>query len=199
METLNANLYNLHWDNKISSDIINNLENYEIKFEINNEESKIVEIWIKEENLEHWKHMLEKDYKEILEEANKFGCCLIKVDWKLIWFVKIMPAQINWKTLFEWGSLFVDKEYRKKWLWKILVKEIIQKYSNLPLYSVTNIPAVMNISWDLWQYKYLKSDLSNDILEIIESEWKLLENDVIHWNEIFNILIKQYDKISYNI
>lgn len=192
-------LYNLHKTNEIGSDIISNIQDYEIKFKINNEEAKTVEGRIREENIENGKHMLEKNHEEILEEANKFGCCLIKSNWSLIWFIKIMPLNIDWKIVFERWSLFVEKKYRKQWFWEVLVREILNKYKDMPLYSITNIQAVMKINDGFWQYKYLKSDLSNDILQVIESEWKLLDNDVIYWNEIFNILIKENAKVAVNI
>lgn len=172
--------------------ILDALSDYEINFHIDMEEAKIVENRIKEENMENWKHMLEKTYNEIFEEANKFGCCSIKFEWELIWFIKVMPTHLDWTELFEWWSIYVDKKYRKKWIWKILAKEIMKKYKTLPLYAVTCTKAVMNINKDLWQYEYFKEDLSENVLNIIESEWKLLDSDIIYWNEIFNCLNESF-------
>jgi hypothetical protein len=47
----------------------------------------------------------------------------------------------------------------------------------------------------LGQYEYTKKDIQEQILQVIETAWKLLEDDMIYGNEIFNTLIKKNDKI----
>jgi len=192
---INENIINNTIETLIDTDIdvIDALSSCEIKFALDIEEAKKIDHWIKIENMKNWKHMIEKDYQEIFEEANKFGCCVIKFSWELIWFIKIMAVSWNWFQLFEKWWLFVHPNYRKKWFGKVLVKEIANKYACLPVYSVTNVQAVMKINEELWHHMYKKSNLSKHLLEIIESEWELLDNDLVYGNSVFNFLTKKHD------
>ncbi len=151
--------------------------------------------WIKEENSENWKHMIEKTADELYAQINKYWWCGIKVWDNLIWFICIMTLTKDWLTLFEPWSLFVKKEYRNKWRWQKMKWILLEKHSKLPMYSITNVEAVKKINKHLGQYEYTKKDIQEQILQVIETAWKLLEDDMIYGNEIFNTLIKKNDKI----
>ena len=61
----------------------------------------------------------------------------------------------------------------------------------LPIYSVTNVEAVKKINKSLGQHEYTAADIPKQILDIIETAGKLLENDVIYSNELLNVLIQK--------
>jgi len=148
--------------------------------------------WIKEENEMHGHHMLEPDAQELWEEANAYGCCCIKHQDILIWFIKLMPVQKDGLILFERWSLFIKPWYRNQWLWKHLVATILNKQNHLPVYSVTNVPAVHHINQSLWQYQYTTTDIPQQILDTIETAGKLLDDDMIYANEILHTLIQTW-------
>lgn len=147
--------------------------------------------WIQEENKLHGHHMLEYTAKQLFQEANTHGCHCIKHHNKPIWFIKLMPVHKDGLTLFEWGSIFIQEQYRKQWLAQHLVQGILTQNPDLPIYSITNVLAVKKINQALWQYEYLATTTPKQILDVIESAGKLLDNDIMYSNEILHALIQE--------
>ena len=135
--------------------------------------------------------MLEYTAEELFHEITSGSCCGIKDYDMLIWFIKLTPIQKDWLIVFERGSLFIHKEYRNKGLWKHLVETMLNDNKTLPIYSVTNVEAVKKINKSLGQHEYTAADIPKQILDIIETAGKLLENDVIYSNELLNVLIQK--------
>ena len=151
--------------------------------------------WIQQENSEHGKHMLEKHPQELYKQVTTNGWCAIKIGNELIWFICIMAVHQGGITLFEPGSLFVQKAYRHQWLWQKMKEELLKKHPHLPMYSVTNVEAVKKINKYLHQYEYTKQTIQHNILEIIELPGKLLEDDVIYCNDILHALLQRDDTL----
>lgn len=158
--------------------------------EISVQEATVIQDMIIEENQQNGKHMLEKDVQEIMSEVTENWCCIAKIDGKIIWFITLMKEYLNSTVIYEVWSLIVDKNFRKKWIWKALRKHLQVTNSNKYLYSVTNQPAVVKINESLWNVKYFKDNLPEDLLAVIESVWALLPDDMVFVNPKLDSFIK---------
>jgi len=168
-------------------------ENIFFGYDVSLSDCEIISEWIKDENKKNGNHMIEKNKLELYEQVKEYWWCTLKIWDKLVWFICIMWVDKNWLTLFEPWSLFIKKEHRNKWLWQKMKDIILKKYPNIPMYSVTNVDAVKKINKNLLQHEYKKQNLKKELLEIIEIPWKLLDDDFVYWNELFNILNQKND------
>jgi len=134
--------------------------------------------------------MLEKTVEEIYTYANTHGCCTIKYNDKIVWFIDVMPVT-EWSiTLYERGSLFVHPDHRKKWLWSLLIQNMLSHKQHVPMYSITNVSAVKKINTHLKQTKYTKEELPKAILSILEQPAPLLNDDVVYVNATLKELLE---------
>jgi len=169
------------------------IEALTIHFTIHVEDAVTIESWIKDENRNNGNHMIEKTKEEIFLQANANGCCKISINNKIIWFVTIMPITMHWISIYERWSLFIDIEYRCLGLGEKLVENILMHSKELPMYCVTNVKNVIKINEKLHQIKYHKTDTDKKIIEMIESAWALLPEDIVYWNKKFNELVKSLE------
>jgi hypothetical protein len=155
------------------------------------EECKTIAWWIQEENILHGKHMLEKTPEELFSHSKNW-CCIIKKNNEPIWCVFLMPVEHWWITLYEWWSLFVKPEYRGQNISYFLTQKMLDNCVNLPLYAITNVPAVKKNNKKLDQHEYTKDIIPKEILSVLEVPWELLDNDVVYCNELLHVLLQQY-------
>ena len=86
------------------------------------------------------------------------------------------------------------------WLWTMLQKLLLDNFVNKPIFLVTNVDKVKNIS-EKTKLKHVElGDIPIPILDIIESWWKLLSDDKVYFNkklyfnEIFySIILDDYE------
>jgi len=157
------------------------------------EECQDIALRIAEENTTHGKHMLEKSAEELCIQAKEYWCCIIKNADELIWCVFLMPVEQWWITLYERWSLFVKPQHRGKNISYTLIQNMLKLYSHLPLYSITNVPAVMKNTTKLQQHEYTKTIIPQHILAVLEVPWALLDNDIIYCNELLHALLQPHD------
>lgn len=159
---------------------------------VTREDCQLIAWWIAEENHHHGKHMLEKTPEELFIQAKEYWCCIIKNNNKPLWCIFLMAIEEWWMTLYERWSLFIKPEYRKQGLSYILIQNILDIYKDIPMYSITNVPAVKKNSMKLHQHEYSKNTIPQDILAILEWPWALLDNDIIYCNELLHILLQTH-------
>lgn len=164
--------------------------NYTYTTTITLEECRMIEQRVKEEIQAHGKHMLDIPAEELLYQSKKYWCCAVKDGEKFIWCIFLMAVEKWWITLYEYGSLFIDPAYRWQGLGYILMENIITTYTDLPIYSITNVPIVKKNNEKLHQHAYTKAMLSKEILEILEMPAPLLDNDIIYFNDLLHTLLQ---------
>ena len=160
--------------------------------EVTLEECEIIEMWIKDENKKAGKHMLEQTAEQLFENSQKNWCCIVKENNAIVWCIFLMAVEKWWIVLYERGSLFVVPEYRNHWIAYALIQKMLQTYSHIPMYSVTNVLSVKKNNEKLNQHIYTKEIIPKNILEVFEAPWALLDNDVVYANEILHILLQSH-------
>lgn len=123
--------------------------------------------------------MLEKSPWKILDSFNKNWCVKLSISDEIIWFMWLYKF---WE-LYEAWSLCVWDKFRNLWLWTILQKLLFEKFSNLPIFLVTNVDKVQSISKSVWLHEIDISHINQNILSIIEAWWKLLSDDKIYYSK----------------
>lgn len=156
--------------------------NFYITDEICNKISNL----IKEENDNNWDHMIEKSKDFFLQNDNFTYYTNEENESDFIWYMWLTKV----KDIYEAGSLIIDPRYQWKWYWKNIMNDLYLKYWEKPIFLVTNVNLVKNISSKFWLININKSDLPNELLEIIESEWKILDDDFVYLN---TSLIDKYE------
>jgi len=105
-----------------------------------------------------------------------------------------MKVKYNWFEFLESWSIIVHPNYQKQGIWFLLKKDLLnllEEYWEVPVFSVSNQLAVKKINQKLDQKTYTKEKLPKQILDVIESNWKLLDDDFVYINEsLFNLLIQ---------
>ena len=157
--------------------------NLELDNKILYDEAKIISLWIQQENKEQWYHMINKDPDTIMVECTKNGCCVVRESWKIVWFMNLTLIMNDWIILLEAWSLIVDKIYRWKWIWHLLEEKLFKKNSYKNIFVVTNVDKVKVINESLWNVALRREEIHEEILNIIELNWKLLYNDVVYFNK----------------
>lgn len=189
------NKWETNWTNSLIFDILNDYPTskwLDLDLNVSFDDCKIWSNLIKienSENEEHPNHMLSKTPETLYNWAKESWVVVLRKDWKPVWFIGLMKLDLHWITLFERGSLILEKEYRNKKLWKLLIDSILRMYPNLPIYSITTEKPVMLVNTEFWLTKYLKNDLPSSVLAVIEWIEPLLEDDVIFWNKKFDELV----------
>lgn len=181
------------WLNIKQDHSINN-KNYDFSNKIDMKDCIIISQRIKQENIKNWKHMIEKIPEEIYNQSKEVFCSKVSDGENIIWFINAMKVKHNWFEFLESWSIIVHPSYQKQGLWFLLKKDLLnllEAYWDTPVFSVSNQLAVQKINQKLDQKTYTKEKLSKQILDVIESNWKLLDNDFVYINEsLFNLLIQ---------
>lgn len=174
--------------------ILITLDNIKIKvsYVLSYKESMIVSEFITYEN-KIKSHMVEKTTNEIYKCVNLYGSVKLTLWNKIVWFMWLY----NYWDFYEVWSLCVWKEFRGLWLGTLLQKLLLDKYSDLPIFVVTNVDKVKNMSIKFWLKEISVWNISNNVLKSIKEWWKLLSDDfiflnkAIFWNNKFNSLNKK--------
>lgn len=157
----------------------------EVSQHITFEEALIVSNWIIDENKTH-KHMIEKTPAEIMEEVNSGLWYVARINWEIVGCVCMIEMTLsNWEKIYEAWSLIASQEKRWHWIWKVLAQAIFWD-DKKAVYSITEVPSVKHIYWEimkLWQL--LRDGVNPEVLAKIEEVWALLPTDVIYANRTF--------------
>jgi len=160
-----------------NSDILKLVENMkiEILYFITTDESKAISNFIIEEN-KIKPHMIEKTPEDIFLSAKHYGCVKLIKEWNIIWFMWLY----NYWAYYEAWSLCIWNWFRSIWLWTLAQQLLLDKFSSLPIFLVTNTQKVRKISDKTGLFETEISELSKTILETIERWWKILSDDSIY-------------------
>ncbi len=132
--------------------------------------------------------MVEKEPNEIYDSFNENWCVKLSTNNEIIWFMWLY----QYWNLYEAWSLCVWEQFRNLWLWKILQGLLLEKFTSLPIFLVTNVDKVKNISDQTWLIEMNISQISEALLSIIEDWWKLLSDDNLYFNKKLYINEKFY-------
>jgi len=132
--------------------------------------------------------MVEKEPNEIYYSFNENWCVKLSTNNEIIWFMWLY----QYWNLYEAWSLCVWEQFRNLWLWKILQGLLLEKFTSLPIFLVTNVDKVKNISDQTWLIEMNISQISEALLSIIEDWWKLLSDDNLYFNKKLYINEKFY-------
>lgn len=165
---------------------------YLLSNQVSPDECKTIEQRIKEENRKNGNHMLEKTAQALFKQSITQWCCIARCKEELIGCILMMSVQEDEIKLFERWSLLVKPWYRWLWIGYKLIRNILDIYKDLPIYSVTNVPAVITMNEHLHQHWYTKDMIPQKILRIMEMPWALLHNDMVYSNEILHTLIQTH-------
>jgi len=148
--------------------------------------------FIKDEN-KIKSHIIEKSPEEILISAMENWCLKLSINDEIVWFMWLY----KYGNFYEAWSLCIWEKYRNKWLWTMLQKKLFENYSDLAVFLVTNVWKVKSISKTVKLKEIEIKDIPKELLETIESWWKILSDDSIYFNkklyfnESFNSIIKK--------
>lgn len=106
--------------------------------------------------------------QELFEQTQEFGGAVALVQGKMAGLVKRTLLNAD-PEIYEYGSFFVLPEFRGKGIGHHLVQHILDKHPEKPMLAITNVPAVISINQHIpTQSELLKTDISSELLEIIE-------------------------------
>lgn len=123
--------------------------------------------------------MIEKSPDEIYELFKDWSCVKLSFQEDVIWFMWLY----NYGSIHEAGSLCIWKQFRNLGLWSILQKILLEKFSHVPIFLVTNVDKVRSISEATGLIETERDGVSSKVLEIIEQWWKLLRDDILYYNK----------------
>lgn len=160
---------------------------------ITRKEAESISKFIIEENKIE-SHMIEKTPEKIFLSAKKYWCVKLLKEWNIIWFMGLY----NYLEYYEAWTLCIWKQFRNIWLWTMVQKILLDNFSDLPIFLVTNTQKVRNISENTWLFEIKIPELPESILETIEKWGKILSDDSVYLskqlfsNELFySIKIKK--------
>lgn len=175
-------------DNSIINKIVKKMH-IKISDTISSSDALSISNFIIEENKKQ-KHMIEKTSDEILYSAENFWCVKLSIDNEIIGFMWLY----NFWEYYEAWSLCIWEEFRNLWLWTMVQQLLLDNFSHLPIFSVSNVDKVKSISKTTGLFEIQIPELPTTILEIIEDWWKILSDDSIYLskclfsNEVFYLL-----------
>ncbi len=145
-------------------------------------DTRIISNGIIEENTRN-QHMIERSPDELLYFAKQHGWIVARDnDWRLAGFItfSLLDKGMN---LYERGSLLVLPEYRDRWIAKTLIRSITERYKELAILSVTNVPGIIRInSWHSEQIELLRKNTPRRLMKIIEWPQPLSASDKVFIN-----------------
>ena len=80
----------------------------------------------------------------------------------------IIKLSLLTEGIFEWGSIFVLEAFRGRHLSTLLVRHLLDHFTDRAIVVISNVPRVITICKHLNQTELLRGEISREFLEIIE-------------------------------
>jgi len=169
---------NAYPDDSSYIDIVNDIK-IKVSFNITKGDSEKISEFIENEN-KIKDHMASKTSNQIFDSFNNNWCVKFETDDnEFIWTMWLYKF---WE-LFEAWSLCVFEDFRWNNFWYIMQKILLDKFSELNLFLVTNVWKVQKNSWNSWLIEMNINEISKKLLDNIEEWWKLLSDDKVYLNK----------------
>lgn len=176
--TVKSSLNNVVNFSSVQDNVTNEVENILLGDEITLEDAEKIVSWVLKENTEKEEHMIPVNVEDLMKSKYYY---LLKEEGELLGYSQLSEIG-DW--YFERGTTITSPEHRGQGLWTKLIWGMMEKFSHLKMYSVTNDFVAQKIN-KKFSTKVPKEELKTELLNAIEEFGELLEDDHIYWNDTF--------------
>lgn len=125
------------------------------------------------------KHMISKSMENILENSTKNWCVVVKKGEILVWFMGIFSSG----SLYEAGSLYVTKEFRRQWIGAAIQNILFLQHRNIPLILITQVSEVQKFCEILGLNHFSLENIPDRIRNVLEKNWQIVPEEKLYWNK----------------